>query len=287
MAAKHDASFHIKTCMSSKLCKFLPCPFITPGGSVFINSCNWPVFGVETCWDAWGSQNCECQERGRPVWDSTHFATWILMYRRKLLIPSSGYKVWSSRFRRKIVKYLWNYSTSRPKQKRNLEKQWLVSESNTNWNNVTEYREQNSTLEANRYQISQEMFLIWSKPTAHRSIYNCKSLFHILSKMKTTHALELHSHHNHFNIIFSSTCRFSKQSLSFGVASLETVFTSVINLLCHMPRLCRRPLFEHLNNFWAQEAITKAEICTFFYSPLLFLALTSKYCPPALSYWTP
>ena len=89
-----------------------------------------------------------------------------------------------------------------------------------------------------------------------------------LKQDEKTHALKLHSHHSHFNIIFSSTRRFSKYSLSFGLASLDTECTALLNRLCHIPRLYRRPLFEHPNNIWPGEPITKAEIGILFLQPL-------------------
>jgi hypothetical protein len=212
--------------------------------------------------------------------------SWVPMSRRNLLVPSSGQKVWSSKFRRKVVKYLRNYSTSRPKQKRNLGKLCVVSESDTYYMYVKKFRENNSTLEANRHKMSEEMYIIWQKPTVRHSVYSYKLLFLILSKMKTTHVLKLHSHHSHFNTIFSSIRRFSKYSLSFSLASLDTKCTALLNRLSHMSRLCRRPLFEHPNNIWPREPITNAEICTLFLLPLNVPPSHVQILSPALPYWT-
>lgn len=99
-----------------------------------------------------------------------------------------------------------------------------------------------------------------------------------------THALKLHSHHRHFNIIFSSTPRFSKYSFSFGPASLDTECTANLNRVCHMPRLCRRPIFERPNNISPREPITKAEICTLYLQPLNVPPSHVQILSPALPY---
>jgi hypothetical protein len=70
----------------------------------------------------------------------------------------------------------------------------------------------------------------------------------------------------HFNIILSSTCGYSKRSLSLSSLHQSPVCPFHITHACHMPHPSH---FGHPNNIWWRVQIKGLSMCSFFPVPLL------------------
>ena len=116
--------------------------------------------------------------------------------------------------------------------------------------------EQGPSWEDNRFSASQEIPRILWNPKVHYSIHKHRPTLSILSQINPVHASTYHFLKIHFNIIFASTPRCSKLSLSIRSLHQNSVIISSVSRKCQVTRPSHC-WYGHPNNIWWEVKIMK------------------------------